>query len=71
MPSETSGRAGTPSRATPLRAVKRKRGLVEEIDQRSPLDFSISNSAKGDVEISDVDPEGKFVKLTNKGYKVN
>lgn len=69
-PSGTPGRA-TPSRATPLRAMKRKRTLLEETEEDSSHDFSISDTAKGDVKISEADPEGKFVKLTNKGNKVS
>lgn len=31
--------------------------------------FQVTGEAKGDVEISDVDPEGKFIQLHNKGDK--
>ncbi|KAH8246513.1 hypothetical protein KR038_007939 [Drosophila bunnanda] len=55
----------TPSRRTPSGAVKRKR--VEEAEDRSFSDFYVSASAKGNVEIKEIDPEGKFVKLYNKG----
>uniref|UniRef100_A0A182PMW4 Lamin n=1 Tax=Anopheles epiroticus TaxID=199890 RepID=A0A182PMW4_9DIPT len=55
----------TPSRA----AAKRKRTVLEESDERSVSDYSVTSSAKGDIEIVDVDPEGKYVKLHNKSGK--
>uniref|UniRef100_A0A182N2S1 Lamin n=1 Tax=Anopheles dirus TaxID=7168 RepID=A0A182N2S1_9DIPT len=55
----------TPSRA----AAKRKRTVLEESDERSVSDYSVTASAKGDMEIVEVDPEGKFVKLHNKSTK--
>ncbi|XP_076686875.1 lamin-C isoform X2 [Andrena cerasifolii] len=63
-----SGRS-TPSRHTPLRSAKRKRTLLEESEERSSTDYSVSGTARGDVEITDADPQGRFVKLTNKGNK--
>jgi lamin B len=63
----TSGRA-TPSRHTPLRG-KRKRTLLEESEERSSSDYSVTGTARSDVEITDADPQGRFVKLTNKGNK--
>lgn len=60
----------TPSRHTPLRGGKRKRTLLEESEERSSSDYSVSGSTRGDVEISEADPQGRFVKLTNKGNKV-
>lgn len=60
------GRRGTPTRA----GNKRKRTLVEESEERSLNDFSVTASAKGDVEIVEADPDGKYVKLHNKGSKV-
>ncbi|EFN62381.1 Lamin-C [Camponotus floridanus] len=64
----TSGRA-TPSRHTPLRGGKRKRTLLEESEERSSSDYSVTGTARGDVEIAEADPQGRFVKLTNKGSK--
>lgn len=64
---------GTPvgSRMTPTRAgAKRKRTVLEESEERSISDWSVTASAKGEVEISDADPEGKYIKLHNKGQKV-
>lgn len=49
---------------------KRKRTLIDESEERSLSDFSVTASAKGDVEITDFDGEGKYVKLFNKGNKV-
>lgn len=66
-----SGRA-TPiaRRGTPTRAgTKRRRTVLEESEERSISDFSVTSSAKGDIEIIEADPEGKFVKLHNKGSK--
>lgn len=66
----TSGRA-TPSRHTPLRGGKRKRTLLEESEERSSCDYSVTGTARGDIEITEADPQGRFVKLTNKGNKVS
>lgn len=44
--------------------------MIDESEERSLSDFSVTASAKGDVEITDFDGEGKFVKLFNKGNKV-
>ncbi|XP_050451452.1 lamin Dm0-like isoform X2 [Cataglyphis hispanica] len=63
-----SGRA-TPSRHTPLRGGKRKRTLLEESEERSSSDYSVSGTTRGDIEITEADPQGRFVKLTNKGNK--
>lgn len=52
---------------TPSRAGKRKRTILEEEEQAN---FSVSSSAKTDIEIVEVDTEGKFVKLLNRGNKV-
>lgn len=48
---------------------KRKRTTIDESEERSLSDYSVTSSAKGDVEITDFDAEGKFVKLFNKGDK--
>lgn len=65
----SSGRT-TPSRHTPLRSGKRKRTLLEESEERSSTDYSVSGTSRGDIEITEADPQGRFVKLTNKGNKV-
>ncbi|XP_011494422.1 PREDICTED: lamin-C-like [Ceratosolen solmsi marchali] len=64
-----SGSRTTPSRQTPIRGGKRKRTLLEESEERSSSEYSVTGSAKGDVEISEAEPEGRFVKLLNKGNK--
>ncbi|XP_012134593.1 lamin Dm0 isoform X2 [Megachile rotundata] len=64
----SSGRV-TPSRHTPLRGGKRKRTLLEESEERSSTDYSVTGTARGDIEITEADPQGRFVKLTNKGNK--
>jgi len=61
----------TPSRHTPMRGGKRKRTLLEESEERSSSDYSVTGTARGDIEITEADPQGRFVKLTNKGNKVN
>lgn len=58
------------SRASLGPAGKRKRTLVEESEERNLSDFSVTSSAKGDIEIIEADPEGKFVKLHNKSNRV-
>uniref|UniRef100_U5EN31 Putative nuclear envelope protein lamin intermediate filament superfamily n=1 Tax=Corethrella appendiculata TaxID=1370023 RepID=U5EN31_9DIPT len=68
---QTSGRQSTSGvRRTPTRAAaKRKRTVLEESEERNLADYSVTASAKGDIEISESDPEGKFVKLHNKSNK--
>lgn len=61
-----SMRSGS-QRRTPMRlGGKRKRTLLEESQESNVSDFSVSSSAKTDVEISGADADGKFVKLFNK-----
>ncbi|CAH1155512.1 unnamed protein product [Phaedon cochleariae] len=55
-------------RRTPVRlGAKRKRTLLEESQESSVSDYSVNSSSKGDVEVSEVDAEGQFVRLQNKG----
>ena len=63
-----TGRSTPVQFRTPSRAGKRKRTILEDEEQAN---FSVNSSAKGDVEITEVDPEGKYVKLLNRGNKVN
>ncbi|XP_067624949.1 lamin Dm0 [Eurosta solidaginis] len=68
------GTRATPLRKTPSRGastlpLKRKRTVVEESEDLSQSEYFVTGSAKGDIEISELDPEGKFVKLHNKGNK--
>lgn len=44
--------------------------MLEESSSYSLADYVTSASAKGDVEVSEVDAEGKFIRLQNKGDKV-
>lgn len=67
--SSSATRSGTPSRRTPTRALKRKRTMLEESSSYTLSDFLTTSSAKGDVEIVEVEPEGKFIRLNNKGEK--
>lgn len=60
---------GSMRRSTPVR-IARKRMLLDESEERSVHDFSVTSSAKGDIEISEVCPNGTFVKIHNKGKKV-
>uniref|UniRef100_A0A1L8DX61 Putative nuclear envelope protein n=1 Tax=Nyssomyia neivai TaxID=330878 RepID=A0A1L8DX61_9DIPT len=59
----------TPSRQGPQPGAKRKRTFLEESEERNWNDFSVTASAKGDIEITEADPDGKFVKLHNKGNR--
>lgn len=49
---------------------KRKRTIIEESEERNLSDFSVTSSAKGDIEVVDADAEGRYVKLYNKNNKV-
>ena len=60
----------TPIRRTPVRGGKRKRTTLEESEESSMSNYHVTAHAKGEVEISDVCPDGKFIKLHNKGNKV-
>ncbi|XP_076465893.1 lamin Dm0-like [Babylonia areolata] len=69
--SQTSQSSRSPGRSTPAgRGAKRKRvdisEAVEEFSEKSSTSgYARSASAKGGLDISEVDPEGKFIKLTN------
>ncbi|XP_053676772.1 lamin Dm0-like [Anopheles nili] len=41
-------------------SLKRKRNNLDE-----SLDYSVLTSAKGDIEVTECDPEGRFVRITN------
>jgi lamin B len=62
---------GTPVRRTPVHGSKRKRTTLEESEESSMSNFNVTSHAKGEVEISDVCADGKFVRLHNKGSKVS
>lgn len=61
---------GSSVRRTPVRAGgKRKRTLLDESQETSMSDYSVTSSAKGDIEIAEICPEGRFIRLHNKGNK--
>lgn len=62
-----SSTRATPGRRTPSGVMKRKRAAVEESEDHSVSDYYVTASARGSVEIKEIDPEGKFVRLLNKG----
>lgn len=70
MMSKTASVSGSIRRTTPMRTA-RKRVMLDESEERSLSDYSITSSAKGDLEISEVCPEGGFIKVHNKGKKVS
>lgn len=63
-----AGRSTPVQFRTPSRAGKRKRTVLEDEEQAN---FSVNSTAKTDIEISEVDAEGKYVKLLNRGNKVS
>ncbi|KAI5709551.1 hypothetical protein M8J75_001189 [Diaphorina citri] len=65
----SSSVAGTPSRGSVAPSKKRKLNILEEYEseERTSSGFQVTSSAKGNMEITEVDPDGKFVKLYNKG----
>jgi lamin B len=57
-------------RRTPLRGEKRKRAHFEEFSaEDSNFAYETTANVSGDVEILEDDPEGKYVKIHNKGDK--
>ncbi|KDR19813.1 lamin Dm0-like [Zootermopsis nevadensis] len=60
---------GTPVRRTPVRGGKRKRTTLEESEESSTSNYHVTSHAKGEIEVSDVCADGKYVKLHNKGSK--
>lgn len=67
-PMVSSGsRVVSPRTYTP-RGVKRKRTIYQE-EEENTVDIVVNSHAKSDVEISEHDQDGKFVKLFNKGDK--
>ena len=60
--------AGT--RGTPLRVTKRKRGVFEEETIDSAAEYDTNTITNGEIEISEDDPEGRFIRLHNKSDKV-
>ncbi|KAG8194123.1 hypothetical protein JTE90_003060 [Oedothorax gibbosus] len=64
-PSSSRASSPQPSRSTPVRSIKRRRILTES--ERTSTGIQTSAKATGDVEISEHDLAGKFVKVHNKG----
>ncbi|KAJ8304166.1 hypothetical protein KUTeg_017749 [Tegillarca granosa] len=69
--SQTSMSSSSPGSTPVGRSKKRKRvALSEEVEEFSSESassgFATSSSASGNVQISETDPEGKFVKIENK-----
>lgn len=57
-------------RRTPVRSgAKRKRTLLDESQEATMNDYSINSSSKGDIEVAEADPDGRFVRVHNKGAK--
>ncbi|KAG0412383.1 hypothetical protein HPB47_010487 [Ixodes persulcatus] len=52
-----------------LRGTKRRRTFLSHREEQSNSDVQVSASAKGDLEISDHCPDGKYVIVKNKGTK--
>lgn len=58
---------GTPRTGLGIGGGKRKRTLVE--DSSEHVDIETTKSCKGDIEVLEVDPQGRFIKLHNKSNK--
>ncbi|XP_022184556.1 lamin Dm0 [Nilaparvata lugens] len=69
-PVQSPGRP-SPGRRTPAgRGGKRKRTLMEESsEEASSSSYTVKASSSGDIEIAEICPQGKFVKLHNKSGK--
>lgn len=65
----SSSQRRTPIRFGGLGGIKRKRTLLEESQEASISDYSVSSSSKGEIDITDADAEGKYVKIFNKSGK--
>ncbi|XP_067626848.1 lamin-C isoform X2 [Eurosta solidaginis] len=48
-------------------AVKRRRTVIDESEDRNLSEYSVNSAAKGDLQIIDADSEGRYIKLHNKG----
>lgn len=59
--SATASALCTSSRLYRTPSLKRKRNVLDD-----SLDYSVTSSSKGDLEFSECDPEGKFIKVHNK-----
>jgi hypothetical protein len=54
-----------------VHSAKRKSTMLEESQESCISNFHVTSHAKGEVEISNVCGDGKFVRLHNKGRKVS
>jgi len=67
------GAESTPaSRGLGIGGGKRKRTMMESSDviESEQSELKTHKSTKGEIEIAEADPEGKFVRLVNKSNKV-
>lgn len=60
-------RSATPGIGGASSAIKRRRTVIEESEDRNIADFTVNSTAKGDLQILEVDAEGRYVKLHNRG----
>lgn len=60
-------RSATPGAGGSSSAVKRRRTVIDESEDRSLADFTVNSAAKGDLQILEADSEGRYIKLHNKG----
>lgn len=60
-------RSATPGGSAGGSAVKRRRTVIDESEDRSLADFTVNSAAKGDLQILEADSEGRYIKLHNKG----
>ncbi|TDG42266.1 hypothetical protein AWZ03_011325 [Drosophila navojoa] len=62
-----SGRRSATPGISGASAVKRRRTVIDESEDRTLSEYSVNAAAKGDLEIIEADTEGRFIKLHNKG----
>lgn len=68
-PVQSPGRP-SPGRRTPARGGKRKRTVLEEsAEEGVTASYSVKASSSGDIDIVDICPDGKYIKLHNKSAK--
>ncbi|XP_011206088.2 lamin-C isoform X1 [Bactrocera dorsalis] len=60
-------RSATPGAGGSASAVKRRRTVIDESEDRNLSEYSVNSAAKGDLQIVDADSEGRYIKLHNKG----
>lgn len=67
--SENSYVQSTPAASTPTRGSKRKRTVFSQMEDKYDSSSQTLSSTKGDIEIIEYDPDGRFIKIHNKGNK--